>query len=198
MRVTKAAAAIAAVAILAPIGIQAQQAQQTRQQPAAQASPWVHVRIVDIDDDDESMSLNLPLAVVELGLRIVPARIMEQGREHLNDLPEGLRLSDIRALWQQLAAAGDAELVSMQHEDQTVHVARRGDQIQVRMTDDDGDETMHVDVPARVVDALLSGDGEELNIDAAITELRTIRGDIVNLRGQDEHEVRVWIDESAS
>jgi len=195
MRVTKAAAAMTAVVLLAPIGIQAQQA---RQQQAVQASPWVHVRIVDTDDDDENMAINLPLAVVELALRIVPAQIMEHGRAELKDLPEGLRLSDIRALWQQLAAAGDAELVSMQHGDQTVHVARRGDQIQVRMTDDDGDQTMSADLPASVVDALLSGDGEELNIDAAITQLRTIRGDLVNLRGEDEHEVRVWIDESAS
>jgi len=194
MRVTKTAAALAAVAVLAPMGIQAQQSQQPQ---AVQPSPWVHVRIVDADDD-ENMSLNLPLAVVELALRVIPAQILEQGRAGLNDLPDGLRLSDVRALWQQLAAAGDAELVSMQHDDQTIRVARRGDQIQVRMTDDDGDQTMSVDVPARVVDALLSGDGEELNIDAAITELRTIRGDLVVLDAEDEHQIRVWIDESAS
>ena len=190
MRIAMTAAALAAVIALAPLGVQAQS------QPA-QPSPWVHVRVVDANDDEESMAINLPLAVVELMMRMVPAQIMEHGRAELNDL-QGLRLSDIRALWRQLAAAGDAELVTMQHEDQTIHVARRGDQIQVRMTDDDGDQAMSVDVPARVVDALLSGDGEELNMDAAITELRTIRGDLVNLRGNDEHEVRVWIDESAS
>lgn len=195
MQVTKTAAALAAVVILAPIGIQAQQSQQSQ---AVQPSPWVHVRFTDTDDDDENMALNLPLAVVELALRVVPAQILEHGRAELNDLPEGLRLSDVRALWQQLAAAGDAELVSMQHDDQTIRVARRGDQIQVRMTNDDGEQTMSVDVPARVVDALLSGDGERLNIDAAIDELRTIRGDLVVLNGEDEHQIHVWIDESAS
>jgi hypothetical protein len=192
MRIAMTAAALAAVVALAPLGVQAQQSQPVG------SSPWVHVRVVDTDDNDERMAINLPLAVVELMLRVVPAQVMEQGRAELKDLPAGLRLSDVRALWRQLAAAGDAELVSMRHEDQTIHVARRGDQIQVRMTDDDGDQAMSVDVPARVVDALLSGDGEDLNIDAAITELRTIRGDLVNLRGNDEHEVRVWIDESAS
>ncbi len=45
-----------------------------------------------------------------------------------------------------------------------------------------------------LVDAFLSGEGEEGNIQAAVAELQKRRGDIVRVR-DDDSNVRVWIDE---
>ena len=46
-----------------------------------------------------------------------------------------------------------------------------------------------------VVDALLSGEGDALNIRAAIDQLSTLRGEMVRVIESDNN-IRVWIDEN--
>ncbi len=86
----------------------------------------------------------------------------------------------------------------MEEKDQTVRVAREGEWIRIRVneTKDKGDQ-VQVDIPIGVVDALLSGEGEELNLQAAITQLKGAAGDIVRVTGGDD-SVRVWIDQRNS
>jgi len=108
----------------------------------------------------------------------------------------------MRKVWKELAAVGDAELVSVESDDENVKVMRKGDLVQVfvdnkRKAGKDGEkggETVRVEVPTSLVDALLSGEGEEANVEAAIMELKKRRGDIVRVHDDDSH-VRVWIDE---
>ena len=50
-----------------------------------------------------------------------------------------------------------------------------------------------VEVPVSLVDALLSGEGDTVNIRAAVAELQKKRGDIVTVTEPDT-TVRVWID----
>jgi hypothetical protein len=92
----------------------------------------------------------------------------------------------------------------VESDDQNVKVMRKGDLVQVFVDQKpragkDGEkgkgaETVRVEVPTSLVDAFLSGDGEEGNVEAAILELRKRRGDIVRVHDDDSH-VRVWIDE---
>jgi hypothetical protein len=99
---------------------------------------------------------------------------------------------------------GDAELVSVESEDENVKVQRKGDLVLVLVdnkprTDKEGKakkrgEQVRVEVPVSLVDALLSGEGEEANIEAAVAELKKRRGDIVRVQ-DDESHVRVWIDD---
>ena len=46
-----------------------------------------------------------------------------------------------------------------------------------------------------MVDALLSGDGDTLNIGAAVEELSMLRGELVRVIESDNN-IRIWIDES--
>jgi hypothetical protein len=57
-----------------------------------------------------------------------------------------------------------------------------------------GKESVRVEVPIEVVDALFSGQGEELNFRAGFAELQKRRGDIVRVK-DDHSTVRIWIDE---
>jgi len=93
--------------------------------------------------------------------------------------------------------------VSVESEDENVKVMRKGDLVQVFVDKKakpgkDGKaskgEEVRVEVPVSLVDALLSGEGEEANIQAAVAELQKRRGDIVRVR-DDDSNVRVWIDE---
>ena len=102
----------------------------------------------------------------------------------------------IRGMWQELRNVGDAEFATIQHEGNNVRIAREGETILVRVSsEDDDDEDVRVEIPVAVVDALLSGDGDILNIRAAIQKLSTMRGEMVRVI-EANNNIRVWIDES--
>ena len=170
---------------------------------AAQSSTlWLHVRVEEAKDSSK-VSVNVPLSVVEAVLKASPEFLEKHGKIHIGD-EHGLKLADLRQVWKELAAVGDAELVSVESDDQNVKVLRKGDIVQVFVDQKPrprkdaekgkGAEQVRVEVPVSLVDALLSGDGDEANVEAAIGELRKRRGDIVRVHDDDSH-VRVWIDE---
>ena len=145
---------------------------------------------------DFAANINLPLSAVEPLLSLVPHGAMS---DRLLDLTgEEVNVAAMRDLWRAIAGVGEAEFVAVDGEDETVRIARTGDQInvQVEECDEDGGEVVDIRVPVAVVDALLSGDGEALNVHAAVEQLGKLRGDIVRVSGG-EHQVRVWIDEVA-
>ena len=171
---------------------------------AAQTTPWLHVRVEEAKDSSK-VSVNLPLSVVEAVLRASPDLIERHGRIRFDrEHRHGLKLADLRRAWKELAAAGDAEIVSVESDDENVKVVRKGDVVQVFVdqkprNDKEGKakkgaEQVRVEIPVSLVDALLSGEGEEANMEAAILELKKRRGDIVRVQDDDSH-VRVWIDE---
>jgi hypothetical protein len=165
-------------------------------------TPWLHVRVEE-KKDTTKVSVNVPLSVVEAVLKASPDFIEKHGKIRIGH-EHGLKMADLRRVWKELAAVGDAELVSVESDDQNVKVLRKGDLVQVFVDQKpragkDGEkgkgaETVRVEVPTSLVDAFLSGEGEEGNVEAAIVELRKRRGDIVRVHDDDSH-VRVWIDE---
>ena len=128
------------------------------------AQPWIHVEIAGQGEDAENVKVNLPLSAAEAMLAMAPDNVISEGRLRLAE--HGVPVSAVRAMWQELMAAGDTEFVTIEQDDETVRVARVGDNIEVRVeeTDEDGTETVEVQLPIAVVDALLSGDGDTLNI----------------------------------
>ena len=165
--------------------------------PATQqeSEPWIHVVISSDSDSGTNLNLNLPLAAVTAMLALAPETIVQDGQLQLGGSTE-LPVTAIRDMWQELRAAGDVEFVTIQHEGQDVRIAREGDTILVNVSDIDGDdEIVRVEIPVPVVDALLSGDGDTLNIRAALEELSTLRGDLVRVIESDNN-IRIWIDES--
>ena len=166
-----------------------------RGRPATQQAtePWIHVEVTG--DSGTNMNLNLPLAAVTALLALAPESLVQDGQLQLGNSTE-LPVAAIRDMWRELRAAGDVEFVTIQHEDQDVRIAREGDIILVNVTDRDGsgDDAVRVEIPVLVVDALLSGDGDTLNIRAAVDELSTLRGELVRVIESDNN-IRVWIDE---
>jgi hypothetical protein len=82
----------------------------------------------------------------------------------------------------------------VEKKEETVSIRRQGDQILVEVDDRKEGDKVNVQVPMSVVDALFSGDGQELNLKEAISELKSLRGDIVRV-DDGETKVRIWIDE---
>jgi hypothetical protein len=165
---------------------------------------WLHVR-VDEHGKSSKVRVNVPLTVVEAALEAAPHKIVDQGRikidlghgDHDGEGHHHLSLAEMRKIWASLKDAGDTEIVSVEEEDETVKVARKGDLVQVRVSRPNGKEEVHVDVPVGLVDAVLAGTGDSVDVKAVIRELRGQRGDIVRVNDENS-AVRIWIDESAA
>ena len=189
--------------ILAGVGLVALSVLPAAQAAAQTGTAWLHVRVEEAKEASK-VAVNLPMTVVEAILKASPEMIEKHGKIHLGD-EHGLKLADIRKAWKALAEAGDAELVTVESEDENVKVMRKGELVQVFVdkkakpgkdgkTPARGGEEVRVEVPVSLVDALLSGEGEEPNIEAAVAELQKRRGDIVRVK-DDDSNVRIWIDE---
>ena len=161
---------------------------------AAESVAWLHVRVEE-PSREAKVNVNLPLSVVEAALKAAPEKVVSNGRLHLGQHGHDFSLSDMRRAWKELRSAGDAELVSVQDGDETVHIARAGSLVQIRVEKPGRAEQVHVDLPVTLVDALLSGEGEDVDLAAALVEVRKLRGDIVRVK-DDDSQVRVWIDEA--
>ncbi len=161
----------------------------TQQEP----EPWVHVEVTS--DGGTNMNLDLPLAAVTAMLALAPETIVQNGEFQFGSSYQ-VPVAAIREMWRELRDVGDVEFVTIQYEGQDVRIARAGEIILVNVSDSDGDdESVRVEIPVPVVDALLSGDGDTLNIGAAIEELSMLRGELVRVIESDNN-IRVWIDES--
>ena len=151
------------------------------------------------DDGAENVAVNVPLSAAEPLLALVPHRILSDGQLSLAGREVPVNVGAMRDLWRVLMEVGDTEFVTVDGEDETVRIARVGDQItvQVEDRDEEGVETVDIQLPIVVVDALLAGDGDTLNVRAAVERLGELRGDIVRV-SEDERQVRIWIDEVAT
>jgi hypothetical protein len=158
---------------------------------------WLHVRVEE-PRKQTKVAVNLPLAVVEAALRAAPEKIASKGRVHLGCRHEHgahVAVADLKKMWAELKSAGDTDFVTVEEEDANVRVARVGSTVQIRVQGKGRKaEEVHVDVPVAVVDALLSGDGDDLDVRAAVAEIKKLRGDIVRVK-DDDTTVRIWIDE---
>ncbi len=161
--------------------------------------PWLHVQVTGEDDGAENVAVNVPLSAAEPLLALVPHRILSDGQLSLAGRELPINVGAMRDLWRALMEVGDTEFVAVDGDDETVRIARVGDQItvQVEDRDEEGDETVDIQLPIVVVDALLSGNGDALDVRAAVERLGELRGDIVRVT-EDERQVRIWIDEVAT
>jgi hypothetical protein len=178
---------------------------------AQTSNAWLHIRVEEAQKGSK-VHVNLPMTVVEAVLKATPDIIEEHGKLNLGG-HHGMKLADFRRIWKQLAAVGDAEFVSVESDDENVRVQRKGDLVLVyadhkavaRKAEAEkaekaeskggkGPGEVRVEVPVSLVDALLSGEGDEVNIQAAVAEIQKRRGDIVRVHDADSN-VRIWIDE---
>lgn len=161
------------------------------EQPGA-PSGFLHVR-VDESGKGSKVSINLPLSVVAVALEAAPETLESGGKVKFGRGGHDMSLADLRRVWKELKNAGDTDFVTVEEPDgENVKIVRRGELVEVHVSKA-GKEAVNVQVPVSLVDVLLAGEGERLNVKAALLELQKRQGDIV--RVQDEHSnVRIWID----
>lgn len=184
----------------------------------AQEGSWIHIRVNE-GDEGAKVNVNLPMSLIEVAMEIAQneafgengfvTREMHRhegdGEQAEGDHAEGdgmhahfgdhgdLSIDDLRRMWAELRASGDADYVTAEDGDEHVRIYRRGDRVHIEV-DEAGDQKVRMEVPFSVVDVLLQGEGNELNLVGAVREMaRANNGQILTVNDGDTN-VQIWID----
>jgi hypothetical protein len=154
---------------------------------------WIHVKVDGRGDKDERVSINMPLSMARNLSGMASEDGHHRGRMRIHD--HDYDVSDLRRAWREIEHGPDANFITVKDPNSDVKIAKRGDYLEMRAVDRHGKrEEVEARVPLPVVSALLSGDGDEINLDAALDELaRHGQGEILTVHSDDE-TVRIWID----
>ena len=216
-RRTALAVMTAFVASGAAIGLHAEQAQQGPQ-------PWIHLDMTGgranmnlnlplaaieaalalapeaIVDSDGQLQLGGQRQIPVVALRAAWSQLRAAGDVEIANIQDGRQ--SIR-----VAREGDTLVVDVTGtDDEDAEHEGDADEDDAEHRDGDHDDAEHdrdrgavgevqIRVPVSVVDALLSGAGETLDVRGAIQELSALRGEMVQII-QPDARIRVWIDES--
>jgi hypothetical protein len=160
---------------------------------AQSESAWLHVRVEE-GHKNSRVNVNLPIAVVDAALSAAPDSVGRHMAVNMGQHGHGLSLADLRKMWHELKTSGSTEIVSVQEENETVKVSQEKDHLLIRVDNPSEKKVVRVEAPVALVDALLSGEGDELNVRAAIAALGSIRGEVVRVQDRDS-TVHIWVDD---
>jgi hypothetical protein len=148
---------------------------------------WIHVRVTESGHRATTVEVNLPLRLVE---RLAP--LVDDGRHRDSRIclgREEMDVAEFRETWKRLRAG---EVVVEDDAVLMLQAGERGEELVVRSGETENESV--VTLPASVVDALLSGSGDRLELEAAVSALaRHGAGEIVSVR-DDGTRVRIWLD----
>jgi hypothetical protein len=191
-----AAPVLGSILLLAPVG-DAQTSPSSGSGQTVLASShdrWLHVRVTNPDRNEETVRVNVPLELAEKVLPTINKDRLHSGRVRLDDIDcHGV---DLRALLDAVRTSKDGEFVTVQNKESDVRVAKHNGTLFVHVFEKNRPKKPEVEVkvPMRVVDALLSGGKDELDLVAGLRALSS-QGDteLVSVKDQ-ENTVRVWLD----
>ena len=151
----------------------------------------LHIRVQE--GELEKVSLNVPVSGISAFLPFLADKVGHLRGDHIQMGGQELGIAQLREIWSALKTDGTYELANIQTEEENVRVALDEDNLLVD-TDEGSQQQIHVRIPVPVVDALLGGTGDELNLTGAVETLASLGGsDLVEVQSSGEH-VRVWID----
>lgn len=160
---------------------------------ALAASPTsIHVVVTNDREDGQHVDVTMPFGVAQAALAMTPAASAIQGGVVRIDDKE-LKVSDLRQMWLALRKSGDGDLVNVVDGSDKIRVFTRGGRLHVSVAEN-GRDKVRAHVPVAVIDALLSGDGDELDVAAAFARLADCEaGEIVRVDDGASH-VRVSLE----
>jgi RNase P/RNase MRP subunit p29 len=160
---------------------------------AAPAKKWIHVNVKD-SAKDETVKINLPLSVIEAMLPMIEQEQIRKGSIEINN--HDFKVEDLRNAWNEIRNEGDTDFITVEGRDGNVSVRIEGNYLLVQPQKKSENSKVDIRLPLQVVDAMLSGTGNQLNLAAGIKALRESGvNDIITVN--DNHSsVRVWIDEN--
>jgi len=175
---------------------------------AVAAERWIHVRVDERGENGERVRVNIPLSLAEKVLPTINADKLHHGKVRVDD--HTFKDIDLRALVEAVKTAQDNEYVTVESNRENVRVAKAGGFLLVKVretpwksakakegkeaTEKQVEHVVDIKIPFAVVNALLSGDKDELDVLAAVRALNEF-GDVELVSVNDESSrVRIWVD----
>jgi hypothetical protein len=156
------------------------------------AGLWIHIHVRDARD--ARVAINLPVSMVESLAGAIPVEARGNARLRFDD--DDISVAELRKAWRELRNHPDATFLTVDEADSNVRVAKQGRYLVVRAHERRGGRPGQVEmkIPGAVVDALLAGTGEQIDLVGALRALaRHGEGELVTVDGSGE-TVRIWVD----
>ena len=184
---------LAAAFLYAPQGVQAQTS-ATQSSTSAHGERWLHVRVISSNSKGETVRVNVPLELAEKVLPAIDHDRLHNGKVRIGCMDcDGV---DVRTLFEAVRSSKDGEFVTVQSNDADISVMKKEGMLFVHVHDKNKPKHSQVEVkvPMKVVEALLSGSKDELDIVAGLRALAG-QGDVelVSVK-DDDNTIRVWLD----
>ncbi len=160
---------------------------------SATTEKWLHIKVDSTAGKTEHVRVNIPLEMAEKILPAINHEHLRQGKVQIGEAK--VNDVDLRAVMDAIRNAKDNEFVSVDSDDESVRVAKEGGNLVIKAKGSKKhNENVHVTIPLTVVDALLSGGKNELDLVAAIRALSAY-GDAVLVTVTDGTDnVKIWVD----
>lgn len=184
---------LAAAFLYAPLGVQAQTS-ASQSSTSTHGDRWLHVRVISTNSRGETVRVNVPLELAEKVLPAIDHDRLHNGKVRIGCMDcDGV---DIRTIFEAVRSSKDGEFVTVQSNDADVSVMKKEGMLFVHVHDKNKPKHSQVEVkvPMKVVEALLSGSKDELDIVAGLHALAS-QGDVelVSVK-DDDNTIRVWLD----
>lgn len=159
---------------------------------------WLHIKVIEDGRSGDNVNINLPISMIESLLPMIETNEFRGGRVNISshlgdDVFQGI---DLRKVLEAVRDAPDAEFITVKSGDDNVRVAKENGILKIDVDSRDDDERVRVRVPLAVVDAMIAGDPNEIDVLAGIRALAEYGGgDLVTVESDDSN-VRIWIDDT--
>ncbi|HSE42359.1 MAG TPA: hypothetical protein VLH08_16455, partial [Acidobacteriota bacterium] len=143
-------------------------------------------------NDPAKVRINIPLSLVEVMVPLIEEEAIKDGNITINN--KDFSTQELKKLWAAIKDEGDAEFLSVEKRGENVRVFTQGKFLMVQSTKDI-EGKVNIRIPLAIVDAMLSGSGDRLNLAAGVKALRDsgVR-ELVTVES-DDAKVLVWIDD---
>jgi len=184
---------LAAAFLFFPLGTPAQTS-SAQSSTSAHGERWLHVRVISTTSKGETVRVNVPLELAEKVLPAIDHDRLHNGKVRIGCMDcDGV---DVRTIFEAVRSSKDGEFVTVQSNETDISVMKKEGMLFVHVHEKNKPKHSQVEVkvPMKVVEALLSGSKDELDITAGLRALAS-QGDVelVSVK-DDENTVRVWLD----
>ncbi len=161
----------------------------------AQTRQWVHVRVAS--EGEEKFNLNLPLSLIDTRLPMIEDKQFGNHRSHgMHWENQEWTIEELRELWNAVKQEHGYDLASFGNRDSEVRLFLDDKYLRVESEESSRDRVT-ARIPISVVDALLSGSGNRLDLSAGIDALKQLDGDELISVEAERGSVQVWIDDQS-
>jgi hypothetical protein len=153
---------------------------------------WLHIHVDETKNDPAKVRINIPLSLVEVMVPLIEEEAIKDGNIKIND--KDFNTQELKKIWAAIKDEGDAEFLSVEKRGENVRVFTQGKFLMVQSTKDI-EGKVNIKIPLAIVDAMLSGSDDRLNLAAGVKALRDsgVR-ELVTVES-DDSKVLVWIDD---